>query len=181
MTCSNPKNSEYPCLYPGCNSKQTIFRRPADLERHYRNIHTYEGKVGYRCDYAKCPRMSDPFTRKDHFRDHLIHYHKEDVWYTGSKKKYQEEKERCSIDDLWWRCTRCLIRCYIAKDGWICPNCRSVCEEDRIRARGKLPPSSPEEPLNDDAVSQTPDTWLVRKINSVSRSINIVAHAMETL
>jgi hypothetical protein len=35
--------------------------------------------------------------------------------------------------------------------------------------------------MNDDAVSRTPDTWLVREINSVGRSINIVGHAMETL
>ena len=35
--------------------------------------------------------------------------------------------------------------------------------------------------MNDDAVSRTPDPWLVREINSVGRSINIVRHAMETL
>ena len=191
MTCSNWKKNEYPCLYPGCNSRQTIFLRPADLERHYRNIHTYEGRVEYRCDYAQCHRVSDPYSRKDHFRDHLIQYHKEDMWSRGksnslSKDAYQGHNERLLwlagryIDDVWWRCTRCLIRCYIAKDGWICPNCRSSCEEHRIRARGGLPPSFQEEPMNDDAVSRTPDTWLVRGINYVGRSINIVGHAMET-
>jgi hypothetical protein len=35
--------------------------------------------------------------------------------------------------------------------------------------------------MNGGAVSRTPDTWLVIEINSVCRSINIVAHAMETL
>jgi len=187
MTCSNSKKNEYPCLYPGCNSRQPIFRRPADLERHYRNIHTSEGRIEYPCDYAKCHRISDPYSRKNHFRVHLIEYHKEDISNSLSKEKHQEENERLLwlagryIDPLWWRCARCLIRCYIAKDGWVCPSCRSSCEEDRKRARGEPPPSFPEEPMNDDAVSRTPDTWLVREINSVGRSINIVRHAMETL
>ena len=164
MTCSSSKKNEYPCLYPGCNSRQTIFRRPADLERHYRKIHTSEGRIEYRCDYAKCHRISDPYSRKDHFRDHLIQYHKEDMRSRGSsnslsKEKYQEEKERGlwlagrSIDDTWWRCARCLIRCYIATDRWVCPNCRSSCEDDRIIVRGGLPLIFPEELMNNDAVS----------------------------
>jgi hypothetical protein len=192
MTCSNSKKGEYPCLYPGCNSKQTIFGRPADIERHYQTAHKCRERDKYWCDYAECHRVSDPYSRKHHFRDHLIQYHKEDIWSRGSsnslsKDAYQGHNERLLwqagryIDDVWWRCARCLIRCYIAKDGWVCPNCRSSCEEDRILARGMPPPSFQKEALNDDAVSRTPDTWLVREINSVGRSISIVGHAMETL
>jgi hypothetical protein len=102
------------------------------------------------------------------------------------KEKYQEEQERWLAERIinaqWWRCAKCLLKRYIAEDGWICPKCTINCEETRIRAREKLPPCSktpPEEALTYRAVSWTPKTDPVEEINSVSRSIRIVANAME--
>ncbi|KUJ10164.1 uncharacterized protein LY89DRAFT_787791 [Mollisia scopiformis] len=80
-----PKRGIYRCVYPfDCTGKQTVFTRPADLERHYKNVHSTQGPNQFRCDYSTCGRRSQPFTRKDHYRDHLRDYHKEDV---GSAKK----------------------------------------------------------------------------------------------
>ncbi len=129
-------------MYPGgCNGKQTIFHRPADLERHYRNVHGRGDE--FACDYPKCPRLKDPFFRKDHFRDHLRDYHKEDIgcakggpkdeqkWQQAQKKWLAER----AISSKHWRCSWCLVKNYVAEVGWECSSCKTPCEEDRSRIR----------------------------------------------
>jgi hypothetical protein len=76
-------------LYPwGCLGKQTIFSRPADLERHYKNVHApQDEKDRFPCGYPKCKRATSTFTRKDHYRDHLRDSHKEDIVLAKDDKK----------------------------------------------------------------------------------------------
>ncbi|KAE8453999.1 hypothetical protein EG329_007775 [Mollisiaceae sp. DMI_Dod_QoI] len=143
-----PKKGAYPCRYPwGCTGKQNIFTRPADLERHYKNVHAPEDqKDSFRCDYHKCGRFNEPFTRKDHYRDHIRDYHKEDLgcakgekksakrdWAASQKSWLAERKISCR----WWRCARCLIRVQVNRDEWECPTCKASCEQERIEARLK--------------------------------------------
>ncbi|KUJ15771.1 uncharacterized protein LY89DRAFT_587406 [Mollisia scopiformis] len=143
-----PKKGSYPCQYPwGCSGKQTVFTRPADLDRHYKNVHASpDQKDSFPCDYAPCGRHLDPFTRKDHYRDHLRDYHKEDLGCAKMPKKLGRKvgpaeqaawlSER-KVSRRWWRCARCLVRRQVQVDGWECPNCKSSCEQDRIDARLK--------------------------------------------
>ncbi|KAE9366503.1 hypothetical protein N431DRAFT_284563, partial [Stipitochalara longipes BDJ] len=143
---------QFPCMYPGCNGKQTVFSRPADLERHYKNVHA-DDKETLPCDYLNCPRSNmqgSPFTRKDHYRDHLRDYHKEDIgspkapkypannsrnnskWHAAQKKWLAGRR----IDPKNWRCGACLGKNDVAQVGWACPSCRRPCEEERIKTRG---------------------------------------------
>ncbi|KAG0651984.1 hypothetical protein D0Z07_1164 [Hyphodiscus hymeniophilus] len=137
------KKSEFPCMYPGCDAK--TFKRPADLERHYRNVHgTSDQKDNFFCDYSPC-KARGAFTRKDHFRDHLRDYHKEDI---GSMKK-SDKKNPQKLDEKkwvylqaewvaerkigtkWWRCPKCLERIQIAESGYDCQSCKSPCDRER--------------------------------------------------
>lgn len=98
----------------------------------------------FRCDYTRCGRSSEPFTRKDHYRDHLRDYHKEDLGCAKAQKKrggreWAAEQtawlaER-KVSPRWWRCARCLVRRQVQEDGWDCPNCKVSCEQDRIDTR----------------------------------------------
>jgi hypothetical protein len=139
----NNKKNEFPCLYPGCDEK--IFKRPADLERHHRNVHGEpDQKENFLCDYPPC-RARGAFNRKDHFRDHLRDYHKEDIGSMkrekrGGKREIDEEmwvklqaawiKER-KIVASWWRCPKCLHRVYIAESRYICQSCNHPCDGER--------------------------------------------------
>ncbi|KAG0646882.1 Vegetative incompatibility HET-E-1 [Hyphodiscus hymeniophilus] len=82
------------------------------------------------------------FTRKDHFRDHLWEYHKEDIGSMSRDRTKLGEKECLKtrqpsatariMDSRWWRCPQCLARINIAKsiDDWRnfrrCPACSSA-------------------------------------------------------
>lgn len=136
------------CMYPGgCKGKQDCFGRPADLDRHYQNVHADEDqKRKFYCDYPRCARSNDPFTRKDHYRDHLKDFHKEDIGSakgerskTKSKDIWQMEQEQWLRERViyphYWRCTKCLDRIIVVKSGWDCPRCKATCESDRIEAR----------------------------------------------
>ncbi|KEZ45195.1 hypothetical protein SAPIO_CDS2653 [Scedosporium apiospermum] len=113
----------YCCLVPGC--KAVPFKRNADLDRHYKNIHRpAESKETYHCDYAKCSRRSSPFHRRDHFRDHLRDYHKESIAKRG-KPIQTNWSEGNSGRKEWWRCTRCLRRVMVATHGFECPDCKT--------------------------------------------------------
>ncbi|CAG8982122.1 hypothetical protein HYALB_00003214 [Hymenoscyphus albidus] len=146
----------HPCLYPGrsCwkNGIQPVFARTADLERHYNVVHDGSSGEKFACDYLKCTRHNDTFTRKDHCRDHYKEYHKEDIGeYKGSKsakdksrwqaKQREWEAER-KIDPYWWRCPKCLDRVKIEKSGWTCPGCKKECDGSRYEARMRLLNSS---------------------------------------
>jgi hypothetical protein len=136
-------------MFPGpCPFKQNIYSRPADLERHYKNCHAPTEKDSFPCDYLKCPRSQDPFTRKDHFRDHLRDFHKEDIGAAkvGAKaRNHKNGQEYAKLQEVWlkerviphwwWRCARCLVRVDVRTQGWECSSCKSPCEEERMRRR----------------------------------------------
>ncbi|CAD6444705.1 dedf643d-e780-4689-a075-725ca4ab91fb [Sclerotinia trifoliorum] len=142
---SNPQRGIYPCQFPtGCPGKQ--FRRPADLERHYRHVHADADQKGsFPCDYKPCTRSKGPFTRKDHYRDHLKDFHKEDIGTAKQPKHAKDLKtiqalrqawlQERQIDPRWWRCRRCLQRVYVDTHGYKCITCNEECTEERIKAR----------------------------------------------
>ncbi len=123
----------YQCLFPQCLKS---FDRSADLDRHQKQVHLSNGvKAKYGCDYRRCPRKNDHFHRKDHFRDHLRDYHKEDLFKRGGGSTEAWLKER-NIAKMWWRCSHCLMR--VDKSRWECPGCKYSCEQDRRRWRDAL-------------------------------------------
>jgi hypothetical protein len=134
----------YPCQFPGCPTKKP-FNRPADLERHYRNVHaSADQKESYQCDYPRCERASDPFTRKDHYRDHLRDYHKEDLGQAkrakrGDERDWERAQENWlaerKISANWWRCAKCLERVRVDEYAWECGRCNGACEADRAARR----------------------------------------------
>ena len=101
-------------------------------------------KQRFPCDYIKCPRSTDFFTRKDHYRDHLKDYHKEDIGSAKKTKNLSDKewrrterrwREERQITPNWWRCVKCLLR---VKDSWSCPECKQPCEPKRITARQQM-------------------------------------------
>lgn len=83
------------------------------------------------------------------------------------KAKYQNQRIRWlaerKISPRWWRCTKCLRRCYVATIGWVCTGCKIRCEEDRQHAREKLPP---------DEHTRTDDTSAFSASNAVIFAFN---------
>jgi hypothetical protein len=146
-------------MYPtGCKGKQTCFGRPADLDRHYQNVHAdADMRKKFICDYSKCGRSQDPFTRKDHYRDHLRDFHKEDIGCAKGENSKTKTKEIWEIEqEQWkherkiyphyWRCSRCLDRITVSRDNWECPRCKTPCERERINARLGTRTSTPTGP-----------------------------------
>ncbi|RYP18599.1 hypothetical protein DL767_009807 [Monosporascus sp. MG133] len=123
------------CLKPGCKSKP--FKRKADLDRHYQQVHLdSSAKRPFPCDYPKCPRSTNPFFRSDHYRDHCRDYHREDLLRRSSSKKETDEwwADRI-VPKKWWRCSKCLHRVYIQQNGFECHNCKTHCEPQRRNYR----------------------------------------------
>jgi hypothetical protein len=52
------------------------------------------------CDYPRCARSHDSFTRKEHFRDHLKVYHKEGIGRAKGNEK--QEKRKWQLDQQRW-------------------------------------------------------------------------------
>lgn len=167
--------------YPKKNSTcPNQFKRPADLERHYRHVHkvkpvasregsaspsatplspfddtgNYRAKAKeeeiYICDRGGCSRnASNPLERKDHFRDHLREFHKEDVgrekWKKDETDEVRREKQMAwedgrVINPGRWRCIKCLTNNKVSRDGWVCGGvgCKGVCEDKRREVREKM-------------------------------------------
>ena len=127
--------------------QRSFFTTLAGLERHYRHVHNSNDKF-FHCDYAKCSRAKEPFTRKDHYRDHLRDYHKEDLGAAKGEKmaKSAEQKKKWqAAQQVWkkerviwpnqWRCAKCLRKIYVQLEGWNCTVCKLECEQDRQRSR----------------------------------------------
>lgn len=140
---SKLRRGEYTCRYPGCENKVQTFTRPADLERHYKNVHTDpDMKDSFRCDYRKCGRSYEPFTRKDHFRDHLRDYHKEPIGSAKGEKSMNDrgkwqKAQRSWLDERvyepdWWRCVKCLCRIMISGSNYECDDCKVLCEPEFV-------------------------------------------------
>ncbi len=127
----------FSCLAAGCTAKP--FTRSADLDRHYKHNHTRSGAETYNCDYRKCKRSTGNlcFGRKDHFRDHLREYHREDLIKRGGSDARSQLADR-RIDPKWWRCSKCLVRVEVAAHEYDCPDCKVRCERERQRAREEL-------------------------------------------
>jgi hypothetical protein len=142
----------YPCRFPGCLT-QKRFNRSADLDRHYRNVHASEDqREHFECDYPKCDRARDPFTRKDHYRDHLRDYHKEDLGQAkGAKRENPKKWEQAqkawlaerNIKPYWWRCAKCLSRVQVREEGWECRKCNMACESERKASRDQMMTEGP--------------------------------------
>lgn len=90
-------------------------------------------KESFPCDYKKCNRRKDPFFRKDHYRDHLREYHREDLRKRGNSDTTWLAK--CTVYPDWWRCGRCLGRMEVAQAGFDCIACGHKCESDRQAVR----------------------------------------------
>ena len=138
MTSANlhpqPDENVFVCMEPGCDR---TFRRKADLERHYSQIHTsYEQKSRFPCDRKGCPRARDPFHRRDHQRDHYRDFHNEDIMRRGSSSREDGEWWNTrKVHSDWLRCTRCMTRVEVAKNGYLCPTCKTSCEAERQSLR----------------------------------------------
>jgi hypothetical protein len=120
----------------------------------------------YKCDHPRCERAKDPFTRKDHYRDHMRDFHMEDLGQAKGAKKLDRQKwERDQeawlaerrISPNWWRCAKCLSRVYVKEEGWECRKCNAACEAERKAARRRMrseaatssgPSATPLNPLN---------------------------------
>lgn len=132
-------------MAPDC--KQKPFTRVADLDRHYQQVHKPSSeKEQHLCDYRNCPRREVPFHRKDHYRDHLREYHREDIFKRGSYKKKvsasasdkggnraaataaanaaaaaamsaEELLKEYNIQKSNWRCNKCLKRITVHGSG----------------------------------------------------------------
>ncbi|KAJ3959113.1 hypothetical protein N0V92_004263 [Colletotrichum tropicale] len=126
---------KFPCLEAGCTANP--FKRKADLERHYRQVHQDPSKKeAHKCDYPKCSRKNEPFGRRDHFRDHLRDYHNEDIFKRGTHVDDSWLQGR-NLSSRWWRCSKCLIRVDVnSYPDHVCPKCKNPCEDKRKRARG---------------------------------------------
>ncbi|KAK6076138.1 C2H2 finger domain-containing protein [Seiridium cupressi] len=100
---SEVSNGLHYCLYTGCEST-TGFKRKADLQRHYDQLHRPETqKKQFFCGYERCERSKEPFHRMDHFRDHYRDFHKEDLpRKTGEKPEWYSQKEK-AVSKKWWR------------------------------------------------------------------------------
>ncbi|KAI8719881.1 hypothetical protein NCS52_00770400 [Fusarium sp. LHS14.1] len=126
-------DNTFSCLFSGCNAKP--FKRNADLQRHYKNVHNPDStKEAHFCDHLRCTRVSEPFRRRDHLRDHLRGYHREDIGKRGTIANEESLEDRYYSNN-WWRCSRCLIRVYVAKDKFKCPECKGLCEPKRVEKR----------------------------------------------
>jgi len=121
-------------MFPGesCWKSRTrpAFPRSSDLMRHYAHVHARRSEELV-CDYNNCTRAKDAFTRKDHYRDHLRDYHKEDL--PQSKGKTHRAADSRQTSPGWWRCANCLRRVTVATDGWKC--CGFECDPSRQKAR----------------------------------------------
>ncbi|KAL2130904.1 hypothetical protein VTI74DRAFT_5810 [Chaetomium olivicolor] len=137
----NKFKEKHRCPFPGCTKHAS---RQADVERHYRTVHLKEeDQTKYVCDYRRCTRHRNPFLRQDHFRDHLRHFHKEDLLVRRGGKdddpeQFWESRAPFAVKGGWWRCSRCLVRVEEAVSGFVCRGCGKPCESARREYRRRM-------------------------------------------
>lgn len=140
------------------------------MDRHLKNVHAdLSQKDSFPCDYEKCSsgRHSEPFTRKDHYRDHLRDFHKEDIGAVKGEKSAKTEKEKAKWkkeQKIWlaerriyadsWRCAKCLAKKLVREEGWECYTCKTICEQERIDARMRLPQKAVSQAMYADTQAQ---------------------------
>ncbi|KAK0742828.1 hypothetical protein B0T18DRAFT_170929 [Schizothecium vesticola] len=136
------EKKRYTCYLDECSDEPKPFSRAADLDRHQKLVHL--GGKKFPCDYGWCPRHKEqqPFSRQDHYRDHLRNAHFEDLPIRGPGKMdegWWAGRSRFSVAGDWWRCNKCLVmRVSIGRDDFVCPGCGNHCEGDRIEYRRLL-------------------------------------------
>ncbi|KAI1841160.1 hypothetical protein JX266_012627 [Neoarthrinium moseri] len=135
-TGCEPPSGYHVCLVSGCDT-QIMFKRKADLQRHYEHKHKPDNqKDQFFCDYSKCQRSSEAFHRMDHFRDHYRDFHNEDLPRKNGEKSDWYQNRKGKVSKNWWRCTKCLRRIRIDEHGWDCTSCNSHCDTARRNIRG---------------------------------------------
>ncbi|KAL8392563.1 hypothetical protein RB595_002669 [Gaeumannomyces hyphopodioides] len=150
---SEPSPKEkFKCSQSGCGRS---FSRHADLQRHYDHVHPGPDSTerGHACDYPKCTRQVTPFRRKDHFRDHLREFHKEDLLRRGGQETADWFNGR-NINPSVWRCGRCLRRNSFIKRGYTCFKCNVDCEPTRVEHRQKQRRATVQGPVRTSKKSQ---------------------------
>lgn len=95
---------KYPCQVPECCAGFVEgFHRPGDLERHYREVHASQPQKDCVCT-AMAVKGVLPFTRRDHYRDHLCDFHKEDIGAScGARSKswdHHHSRRRLILESL---------------------------------------------------------------------------------
>ncbi|KAK4143972.1 uncharacterized protein C8A04DRAFT_11853 [Dichotomopilus funicola] len=103
--------------------------------RAVRLLREAQGTERYYCDYQDCSRCINPFFGKDHFRDHLRIYHREDVLRRpggrGGDRTWWKTRAPCVMLGGWWRCSWCLVRVEQARHQFVCHACGRACETER--------------------------------------------------
>jgi hypothetical protein len=139
----------------------------------------------YHCDYPKCNRHRDPFTRKDHYRDHLRDFHLEDIGCAKDEKirkgKKGEKEQRIwlserKISPERWRCGKCLVMNMVSGSGWTCQSCQIPCGEEQRSRRESLLTSSTHDaelPQEDASTSQYYDGNVVEGFSSPPLSLRL--------
>ncbi|KAI6480927.1 hypothetical protein MCOR18_004960 [Pyricularia oryzae] len=135
---------QFRCPHEGCNS---VFDRHANLTRHMAKSKKHalaEGSAGkpetYNCGFRTCQRAGrDAIPRKDHCREHLRNFHKQDLYKRGEKVEISWLQE-CLIDKSYWYCNKCLARNSTVgvSSPWSCQRCGTNCEPERVNIRLQL-------------------------------------------
>lgn len=120
-----------------CKVCHFVCATAAALSQHHAQFHARRHPYRLRshdwemsCDYTRCPRHSDPFRRKDHYRNHLREFHKEDVEKPGPKDDEAWWHDRI-IKGEWWRCKSCLNRVVVRENNFKCPTCGETMSQKR--------------------------------------------------
>ncbi|KAI9880821.1 MAG: hypothetical protein M1830_000257 [Pleopsidium flavum] len=78
------------CLWPGCRS-ETIFWRTADLEEHYRAVHSSNLRR-FECPRSRCARKGlNGFAWADRLYEHMQFYHGHDLPKNSKRAGYSEK------------------------------------------------------------------------------------------
>ncbi|TLD09187.1 uncharacterized protein PgNI_07698 [Pyricularia grisea] len=129
------------CPYDGCDA---VFDRSANLTRHVAKSKKHvltNGRSGkpdvFHCGFRICQKAGrDAIPRKDHCREHLRNFHRQDLYKRGEKVEMDWLRE-CLIDKAYWYCNKCLARNRTAdvSSAWRCSRCGNECEPERIAVR----------------------------------------------
>ncbi|KAL8305583.1 hypothetical protein RB601_009435 [Gaeumannomyces tritici] len=174
---SSPKE-KFKCTDSGCGKS---FSRQADLQRHYDHVHPAPDSIerGHACDYPKCARQAAPFRRKDHFRDHLREFHKEDLLKRSGQEPPDWFNGR-NIKPSFWRCVRCLRRINTNKHNYTCPKCNIDCEPVRVEHREKHRCATVQGPLRTSKKSRPTQRATARLAQNLASPDTLSPSAMPT-
>ena len=91
----------------------------------------------FSCDYVECSNKNS--CSKDHCREHYREYHMEDLIKRNEPRVEEFLAKRVShVKAHWWRCTKCLQRVIVSRNGYKCAKCEQSCEPKRVAMRKKI-------------------------------------------